>query len=139
MALLASFVLVAGGIGCQTTPEEGALSRVERLDAIATLFRASWPYVAYPGSWADDLYNSHEELEREWWGSDLHGHISLDELHVVRGRVEDWRDRYQEWVEGAAARLSGLSESDPHYEMVQAVHSRGARILAHVDAILSSP
>ncbi len=109
------------------------------LDRFNTLIQSSWPRVDYPEDWASDFYNSHTPLKRDWFHDPpaLYARIEIGELDLVRSKVEDWRVRYEEWVKMAGDRLSQLSPTDLHYDMVQAAHSRGLRILAHVDALLS--
>ena len=104
------------------------------LDAIRPLFRTEWPRVENPEDWYTQLYNAQDSLEYEW--IDLAERIDVDGVDLVRDEVENWRVRYVCWVEDAEETLRGLLSSDPHYHGVETVHSRGARILEHVDAIL---
>ncbi len=116
------------------------MSIAAHLDMIYTLFQNIWPRVDNSDYWAAAFYSSHQELEHEWASSapgSLHNRIAIGELDLVRRRVEDWHARYEEWVKGAEERLDQLSESDRHFDMVQAASSRVSRILLHVDAILS--
>ena len=131
--------------GGSPSTESAQMSINGHLDMIDTLFNSSWPTArngrnvpdAFP---ADSFYNSHQPLETEWGGSNtnsLRVRIKIGELDLVRSKVVDWRTRYARWVEEADEQLGQLSESNPHFDMVQAAHSRGLRILAHVDELLS--
>ena len=126
--------------GGSSSTESAQMSINGHLDMIDTLFWSGWPRVepsnvpdAFP---ADSFYNSHQPLKTEW-GDSLRVRIEIGELDLVRSKVVDWRTRYARWVEEADEQLGQLSESNPHFDMVQAAHSRGLRILAHVDELLS--
>ena len=145
LVILASFVGGAtGAVVAMRINEPSSQSPKDvswHLDAIRPLFDAEWPRVessAGEGSSEDlstDLYNAQTPLEYEWVS--LAGRIRVDGIDFVRDEVENWRERYAEWVEEAGQALRDLSSSDPHYRSVETVHFRGGRILEHVDAILS--
>ena len=116
------------------SPSEPIPKTIDHLEAISTLFGAEWPYVGYPEGWYDSLYNAQTPLESEWFR--LSDRVHIDGIDLVRTKVEDWRERYADWVEDAGERLTQLQPSDPHYEAVEAVHARGQRIVRHVESIL---
>ena len=151
LGLLVGLVILAAFVGGATgaivalrvntpssQPDESVSSH---LDAIRPLFDAEWPRVeSTEGARSSEdlfigLYNAQTPLEYEWVS--LAGRIRVDGIDFVRDEVENWRERYAEWVEEAGQALRDLSSSDPHYRSVETVHFRGGRILEHVDAILS--
>ena len=106
----------------------------ERLEAINTLFGADWPHVNDNEEWRTYLYNAQTPIEGEWVNG-LSGRIHIDGVDMMRTRVEDWRERFEAWVDEAGELLREHPPSNSH-DSVEAVHSRGLRILEHVDALL---
>ena len=116
-----------------STPQP-VLSVDQRVEAINTLLRADWPYVSGADGWHNLLYNNSTPLEYEW--DRLGERIQIDGVDLLRVQLEGWSEQYEDWVEEAGDVLRELPPSDRHYESVEAVYSRGRRILAHVDALL---
>ena len=133
--------LVASGVSdlvssSSDASAQGSLTVDDRLQGIGRTFTREWPRVEYSDGWYGDLYNSHDELEREF-GYELWGLIDERGVDFARGKIENWRQRYAHWVEQVSARLRELSASDVHYEAVETIHFRGNLVLKHVDAMLT--
>ena len=114
---------------------EDSLTAEERLQAIEETFVREWPRFESGGDWLEGLYNSHEELEREFT-YELSGLIEERGIDFARDRVEDWRRRYARWVEWVSELLGDLSAFSGNYESVETVHFRGKLVLEHIDALL---
>ena len=128
--------LVATSISDGSSHSKPDLSVAERVEAINGLFGAEWPRVDYPEDWYNAIYNTQTPLEGEWFER-LSERIRIDGVDIGRSKIEDWREQYAAWVEETGDVLRELPLSDPHYDSTEAVHSRGLRILAHVDVLLS--